>query len=49
MIHRMVDISNEYLDTHFAPLVVHVLFLVGAVGEAECDADHPAWKVLVGI
>ena len=48
MLHRMVYRSKEDLDPISAPIVVHVHFLVGAVGESEGDSDHTAWKVGVG-
>ena len=43
----MVDIIKEDLGPPSTPLVVRVRFLVGAVGEADSDADHLAWKVEV--
>ena len=48
MLHWMVDIIKDDLDPPSAPLVVPARFLVGAVGEAEGDANHPSWKVGVG-
>ena len=45
----MVYIIKEDLDHTSEPLVVPVRFLVRAAGEAEGDADNPAWKVGVGI
>ena len=48
MIHRMVDRIKEDIDPPYAPIVIRVRFLVGAFGEADVDANNPAWKVGVG-